>query len=330
MFDFIKNLFTKKYPLGALKNPPDNRHINTASFQKLVTLPVEFISELPPVKIQGQANCVGFAIAMLASFYFKRKGIDVDLSGDDLYLEAKKQDGIPDQLGTYPVMGAKIAVKQGVIQETVYKQGTTLEIVDDRKRHRLGGYAFVSPTYNAICQAIYQNGAVTASFYIDIEWFRGIIGKVLEIFGQHYIIIHGFGVSIGKNVLYGQNTWGVQWIGRLAGSINPKVKPGQFETAWVDVSSSISDIMVFADIPQYLIDEARGTRYFFTTTLRFGSQGYEVRKLQERLNNEMGTSLPLTGSFLSMTKEAVENYQIKNGLKSDGVIGAGTRKILNG
>lgn len=322
MFDFIRNFFVKKYPRGALKNPEDSRNINISAFQSPVSLPRQHLTKMPPVKYQGGSECVGFSIAVVAELYFLRKGLTVELSPIDLYRESKKIDGISDQPGTYPIVAAKIAVKQGIASVMAYNslpEGDLL--MKDRAKYKLGGYAFVNSNYDALCQAIYQNDTATASFNVDINWYLGIIGKVLRSLGRHYVVLHGF--DRDSDTLIGQNSWGVNWIGQIAGFINPKVAPGHFEMAWQDVASDIVDIMVFADVPKELIDAAKGLPYQFSTTMRFGSMGYEVKKLQEYLK------ISVDGNFGGKTREAVIKLQTANGLVADGIVGANTRAVLN-
>lgn len=64
-------------------------------------------------------------------------------------------------------------------------------------------------------------------------------------------------------------------------------------------------------------------------TLRNGSRGADVRQLQSRLNNA-GYNLSVDGRFGKNTLAAVRDYQQKNGLSVDGVVGTNTWAKLNG
>lgn len=68
--------------------------------------------------------------------------------------------------------------------------------------------------------------------------------------------------------------------------------------------------------------------YTFTKTLRLGSTGIDVRKLQEKLN-ECGYILKVDGIFGRMTQEAVISYQKKHQLVPDGICGKFTNSALN-
>ncbi|MBI3458834.1 peptidoglycan-binding protein, partial [Candidatus Azambacteria bacterium] len=61
----------------------------------------------------------------------------------------------------------------------------------------------------------------------------------------------------------------------------------------------------------------------FTKTLKIGSRNEEVKKLQQVLGVE------LSDTFNSETEAMVKNFQSKNKLKSDGIVGLKTRFILN-
>lgn len=61
----------------------------------------------------------------------------------------------------------------------------------------------------------------------------------------------------------------------------------------------------------------------FTLTLRVGSRGEEVKKLQKLLY------LPTDGVFGPITRKAVSDFQWKHGLIADGIVGPQTRVELN-
>lgn len=63
--------------------------------------------------------------------------------------------------------------------------------------------------------------------------------------------------------------------------------------------------------------------------LSYGSQGDDVKKLQEQLNKN-GYSLDVDGIFGSKTQAAVKDYQSKNGLAVDGIVGVNTSSKLYG
>jgi peptidoglycan hydrolase-like protein with peptidoglycan-binding domain len=65
-----------------------------------------------------------------------------------------------------------------------------------------------------------------------------------------------------------------------------------------------------------------------TNNLRKGSKGSDVTELQKLLNNN-GYNLAVDGSYGSKTLAAVQDYQKKNGLQVDGIVGTKTWGSLN-
>lgn len=63
-------------------------------------------------------------------------------------------------------------------------------------------------------------------------------------------------------------------------------------------------------------------------TLRRGSQGDEVADLQMLLNSKYGYKLDIDGDFGSKTESAVKDFQRKQGLTVDGIVGPKTWKAL--
>ncbi len=63
-------------------------------------------------------------------------------------------------------------------------------------------------------------------------------------------------------------------------------------------------------------------------TVRIGSKGQEVMDLQNKLNNH-GYDVAVDGNFGPGTKDAVTDFQQKNGLEADGIVGPATRELVN-
>lgn len=66
----------------------------------------------------------------------------------------------------------------------------------------------------------------------------------------------------------------------------------------------------------------------YSATISYGSSGEDVKKLQQTLNQH-GYSLTVDGQFGNATKQAVMDYQKKNGLAVDGIVGVNTWGSLN-
>lgn len=63
-------------------------------------------------------------------------------------------------------------------------------------------------------------------------------------------------------------------------------------------------------------------------TVKLGSKGEDVKALQERLNNVGNYGLSVDGDFGPKTEAAVKDYQKRNGLVADGIVGEKTWKSL--
>jgi peptidoglycan hydrolase-like protein with peptidoglycan-binding domain len=63
--------------------------------------------------------------------------------------------------------------------------------------------------------------------------------------------------------------------------------------------------------------------------LQYGSQGGDVNTLQQNLNNH-GYNLSVDGSFGKNTLSAVRDFQSKNGLGVDGLVGTKTQSMMKG
>ena len=70
------------------------------------------------------------------------------------------------------------------------------------------------------------------------------------------------------------------------------------------------------------------TSVTFADTLKYGSRGAEVTKLQEQLKKLGYFSGKATGYFGSATKTAVKKFQASKGVAADGIVGNQTSKIL--
>lgn len=301
------------FQIGAYESPRDMRTINAAAYVVHKAIPEEFNHDMPEVEYQRGPYCVPEAIHKVKEYYLQKKNIDVDLSSDDLYDQCKAIDGIPSLAGTYPLVGAKLAVSSGICTQEVYETHNPVLIKADRANYKLGGFTEILHDWDSVTQALYANEVLTLSFTIDTNWYLGIIGWVMQSLGRHYVIAHGYIYS--RKVLRGQNSWGVGWIGRIAGFIDPKLKPGQFNVYWPDVQNSVADIYAFTDsIPPEIISHVQNLNYFFSKPLKFGDTGYDVVQLQKRLYAEgyWPKGIPLTGNYYTATATAVLHYQLAN------------------
>ena len=63
--------------------------------------------------------------------------------------------------------------------------------------------------------------------------------------------------------------------------------------------------------------------------MKYGDNGFEIKKLQERLVKEGKLFATPNGNFGQQTKKAVQDYQVANGIQATGYVGMMTRAQLN-
>lgn len=345
-------------PLGALISPEDNRRIALARVQAPVARPKSFRADDNDIPVEDQRDkgtCVGQAEGGEVEFREKKDtGIVIPVSKRDLYIECKKIDGNAGE-GTYPTVAAGIKVKRGVMKKSFLADDNTLpmaeylkkpqdtqEEIDDAGLRVASGYAFVQPILEDVLQAIFQNGSYTATLIVG-DWSSCPV-KPTPSRGAHRVRLNGYEeLANGDVKIWFRNSWGKNWGGGVDEFGN-----GFF--LWSDYKLSIFEQIVYTDIPEKLILEARATVYQFTRTLKYKMTGPDVQELQKRLNREIAFdgqpcysytqngALFFSTYFGKETEKAVQRYQKTKGIVSSGTpevtgygqVGPTTRKSLNG
>lgn len=323
MLNFFLSLFNKKtYSLGAFQNPEDIRDIHISSVQAPVTIPSSYKSDISMLDVENQkahGTCVGQAITKLVEFYWYRRFKSLTkLSARSLYIRSKALDGIPNLQGTIPRVAANVVVKEGIATDTFVPDNNDLSYtdymafnIDDSVKANMGsqklpGYVFVTPTFQEIKQAIYQNGVVTGSLPVDNNWFLGVIKRVFDIIGYHYTLWYGY----DEYGIYARNSWGTGWVGK---ALNLVIPQGDFYFLWADYQDRARDIIAFTDIPKEILENVKKVRYQFTSTMNLGDKSNAVLELQKRLGEEglWPITSQKTGYYGTVTAEAVYKYQTK-------------------
>lgn len=344
---------------GAVLNPPDNRDILLATVQARVTRPKSYITDISMIPVPNQlayGTCVGQAEGGMKEYFdYKETGVYVPLSKRFLYSKCKDIDGIPSIQGTYPRVAAKVLFDVGIAESRLVKDDNTLpyseylkvdssrEVLDNAKIHRVGGYAFVLPQLEDLLQAIYQNGIVNVTFQFG-DWGKfPLMPNPDPKVGSHRNYLYGYEEVVRNGIpdakIYNRNSWGDSW--------------GEKGNGWFyfnDYKNYLFDMMAYTDIPNQVIEEAKGTNYIFTRTLKYGMQGADVMELQKRLAKEVASdglacfryptssTQTFTTYFGKETEKAVQRYQeIKKIVVSGtpettgfGQLGPTTRAALNG
>lgn len=245
---------TPKYSTGALQNPRDPRDVQIASFQQQYTLPYEYITDIsmiPRYNQKSNGSCVGHAIALAIAYYeYKEHGQFTKPSPRFIYGLSKKIDGILSQ-GTYPRIGGLVAKDNGCATEKTLSNASelphsdyiTFEITDtligDAYPRKIGGFGFVGETQEGLKNAIINNGVVMVSIPVG-NWSKLPVKP--GNYGYHYVLVFGF----KGDKFYFANSWGEDWGDN-----------GNGYFSWSDFDGKIRDIMVFTDIPNQVLKEAK-------------------------------------------------------------------------
>lgn len=312
------------YSLGALPDPVDYRDIkySAISLGSITKFPKSKIIDISssPVKDQKhQPSCVGHAEGLVVEAQN-----NINLSNRWLYGVCKLHDGYSGE-GTYPRVGSSVLKEYGIpttkthdnnhdmAKSEFIKINISEKVLADAEKNRIDGFAVLEHgTMLPIKQAINDGKLVTISLPVDWSagWRKGSeISAPKNISGRHRVVIFGY----DDDTFFFRNSWGKKWG-----------KDGNGSFKFSDYESYFLDARVYTFIPQNIIDDAKAKPYVFTNTLKRGSRGYEVEKLQEKLKIS-----PVDGSFGNMTHTAVILFQRENGLVSDGVVGGKTRDALN-
>jgi hypothetical protein len=162
------------------------------------------------------------------------------------------------------------------------------------------------------------------------------IASAIETFGHCMLIFHANGSEWSYKPVY--NALNVNF-GHCVCAVDYFLENG-VKTLYIEDSASLHTSMAPKKIGErfitedYLKKRCDGAIYFtgvnplelpyvFKDTLRVGSRGLPVKKLQERLN------CPVDGVFGKITLLAVKKFQEAHGLLPDGIVGKLTNLALN-
>lgn len=287
-----------QYSLGAIKNPKDLRDIKLTQVQQPVSIPTSYktdISFIPVLNQKMLGACVGHAHAIIHIYNeYKENRVVKNLSPRYIYALAKKLDGL-SQEGTYPRIACKVQ-QNGCATENTVPNNTDLshadyikiletpEIKSDALPYRIKGYVDVTNSKELLKQAIYQNGVVAIT--ISVGNFNNPIKK--GDFGLHRVVVYGYD---GDRFFF-RNSWGNTWGDNGNGYFD-----------WND--QQLQDLMVFTDVPNALIEEAKKKYKYFSDKEIMGLKP-ELIKLLDEARGLAGIPFKITSGF--RTKE--KNLQV--------------------
>lgn len=292
------------YKLGAIPNKKDLRDINIAQVQAPVEVPNEYFTDISFIPVLNQKNlgaCVGHAHAIIHIYNeYKENGKIPDLSPRYIYALSKKIDGYAGE-GTFPRVSAKIECDKGCATEVTVPNSTDLphdkyitvteddKVIADAKPYKMKGYAAVTNSANSLKQAIINNGVVAIT--ISVGGFESPIKK--GSIGLHRVVAYGY----EGDRFYFRNSWGEQW---------GDTGNGYFDFADQD----LVDIMVFTDLPNEIIEQAKMKYKYFSDKEIVGLKP-ELVKMLDEARGIAGVPFKITSGF--RTKE--QNDKLKGSVE---------------
>ena len=218
----------RKNVLGCLKDPKDLRDIPMGLVLPPIPLPdkIDYAVNMTPVRNQGdEGTCVAFASVVGIKEYQDTKEYKnlIELSPRYIYNLCKKNDGSPDEEGTYPRVAMKMLLKYGTPTENYWpyrphqtdkpKAGADKAAV----KYKVKAYARLK-TAIEMKRSLVVNGPYLAGVDVYESWFTnkasktGLIpmpGKSDQYQGGHAICIVGYDDT--KRLFKFKNSWGDDW-----------------------------------------------------------------------------------------------------------------------
>ena len=216
------------HKLGCRPDPKDLRDLPMSMVLPAIKLPkrIDYSPKMTPVRDQGnQGTCVAFASVVGMKEYQDTKELRklIELSPRYIYSLCKKNDGAPDEEGTYPRVAMKMLVKYGVCPE-VFWPYFPFQIDKPKKNansvakiYRIKAYARIKSTLE-MKRSLAINGPFLAGVDVYKSWFSkksektGLIPMPRqneELMGGHAICIVGYDDT--KKLFKFKNSWSAKW-----------------------------------------------------------------------------------------------------------------------
>jgi hypothetical protein len=227
--------------LGHLPSPKDNRDFTIDKVNKVIgyaaaPIPVPYFTDLSKIPVLMQSHqpaCVSHVTS--AGMMFQDNGAySFDYSPRFLHALCKKEDGVPDQDGTYYRQAFKEAQTYGVADNAQFPNDVALPLADYKdaslipksaydvaKDRKIKSYVMLTDlSFAAIKQAIYQNKLVLLGVKLGQEWWTATNGITswlpadilplrppASIVSGHAVLAYGY----DEKYIYIRNSWSTDW-----------------------------------------------------------------------------------------------------------------------
>ena len=237
------------YGLGCLKDKEDLRDIPMGLVLPPVRVPkrIDYTPAMTPVRNQGdEGTCVAFASVVGVKEYEDTKEYKkyIELSPRYLYSLCKKNDGSPNEEGTYPRMAMKMLLHYGVSPESYWpyrphqKDKPKSGAAGAAKTYRIIAYARLAGI-DEMKRSLMVNGPFLAGVEVFASWFEDTVTKTGaiplpkkndELKGGHAICVMGYDDS--KKSFKFKNSWSAQWGDKGYGYIRYEYIEQYCSDAW--------------------------------------------------------------------------------------------------
>ena len=172
---------------GALK-PKEPTSTNRLTLPPIIAptpLPetVNWISRLPPVRYQAaRGTCVAFALTALHEYCLSQRGVNVALSEQHLYYEAKQIDGQPTDCGTWQSNAVQVLAERGQCRVSVWPYSIAppcnnhgslpINARADAANYRFQAQPLAPNNVLAIKKALDEEALVSVSIPVYDSWFQ--------------------------------------------------------------------------------------------------------------------------------------------------------------
>lgn len=317
----------------------EERGFATASPIEYKELTSDRLIGLPTKRQFYTSQCVGQSLGKhLGKNNMVETGEYVDLSGEFIYYwRNNKNTNNPHGMGK--IDAATIAVNKGSCKNIMIEQRIrdtepepiiTRNMIDNAVQYAGKNYfSLENITMDNIARIIDQQGSIILWFYFDVdgeEWWNEnptIKFPNLKQYDakatRHSVYSDLYGLRNGKQVIVIEDSAGNNTaLNNQMRFIDESFLKRCFE-AWYIIDKK--------NLPT---PDIQKPKVFLNLNLKAGSNGVEVKKLQEVLMYEGFLKIEKpTIYFRGMTLAAVKQYQKKYGLKVDGIVGPITRGHIN-